>query len=811
MTGALHEGLSPAPPARRPLAGTQTGPARWVLALAVFSAVMGAALGLRGVLLDFSWLLQAAVVVGGTLIIPALLRRYPLLGPFAPVGALAGWVMSLTLVFFPGTALLGVIPTPETLQAALALASEASTVIMSSNTPVPSGPPMFFLICAGLGFAALLIDTLAITVAMPAASALALVLIMLPSALTTRSGIGTLGFIGAAAGFLLILGCCRWYAPEGKLRTGTLQFPTGTLSRAVTLGAAVVLLMTLVPAAIPGFTHGIFPQGSRLGGASGTTRLDPMITLGNDLREQSAEVTMTYLSNTQDPQYLRLSTLEDFSGKVWQPSPLPSGLGSTLSGLAPAWGPSPALPVTQTVTQISIASLDDDWLPAPLSATQIDKLRGRWLWNPSTQTFKGQNSSTADQQYVVHSEVPTLTTAALAAATTQPRADLDPIYSTLPKDTPKLISSTAQEVAKKASTPYAKAMALQDYLRSGSFTYSLTAPAAEGYDGSGMEVLAKFLKDKSGYCVHFSAAMAVMARELGIPSRIAVGYAPGGRTLEVGELDGQKLLGYQATGRDAHAWPELYFEGLGWVPFEPTPSRGAVPAYAQDANISAAAPENFIVPRASAAPSLAPTATESTAAASSSSAHTAPTPGRWLLRTATVLAAALLLGLPALLRVHLRRRRLAQVRGLTGVPSLTRARGSGTAELRTAELPEVLAWRELVATAIDLGYSFNPALTPALQAKNIAALLGPTTPAALALVLHAYEKAVYGAGQVTTVPDSGAVLEASSALVASAERDDLAEAVELLNARLSTAATPWQRIRATLMPASLVEKTLSQR
>ena len=83
MTGALHEGLSPAPPARRPLAGTQTGPARWVLALAVFSAVMGAALGLRGVLLDFSWLLQAAVVVGGTLIIPALLRRYPLLGPFA--------------------------------------------------------------------------------------------------------------------------------------------------------------------------------------------------------------------------------------------------------------------------------------------------------------------------------------------------------------------------------------------------------------------------------------------------------------------------------------------------------------------------------------------------------------------------------------------------------------------------------------------------------------------------------------------------------------------------------------------------------
>ncbi len=69
---------------------------------------------------------------------------------------------------------------------------------------------------------------------------------------------------------------------------------------------------------------------------------------------------------------------------------------------------------------------------------------------------------------------------------------------------------------------------------------------------------------KKGYCQQFAFAMAVLARLLGIPSRVAVGFTPGTAT---GELNT-----YQVKTSDAHAWPELYFQGLGWMRFEPTPS-----------------------------------------------------------------------------------------------------------------------------------------------------------------------------------------------------------------------------------------------
>ncbi|WP_050070219.1 transglutaminase TgpA family protein [Arthrobacter alpinus] len=756
-------------PARGIFANPRTGPAPWVLAVAVFGAVMGASLGLGGVLSDFGWWPRGAVVVAGTLLLPAVIRRYPALDPYAPLGALAGWFMSLTLVFFPTTSLLGFIPTAGTVRTALEMASEASTLIMTSNTPVPSAVPMFFLFCAGLGFVALLIDTVAITVAMPAASSLGILLVMLPPALTTTTGIGTVGFIGAGAGFLLVLGCCRWYAPDGKPRSTGVRFSSGTLSRAAALGAAVVLLMALIPAVIPGFTEGSFPQGSRLDKSGTGAGLDPMISLGDDLRSQSSQVNLTYLSNTEGPQYLRLTTLENFTGKSWQPSSQPASLQPGTSDLAPAAGPAPTVPTTQTLTEVTIEALSSEWLPAPLSAKNVENLTGQWRWNPSTQTIRGQYTSTQDQSYLVRSQMPVLSQATLTAASGD-AAGVDPVFSALPADVPALVKDTALEVVGGETNAFAKALAIQDYLRSSAFSYNLNTPAAEGYDGSGMAVLEAFLTEKSGYCVHFSAAMAVMAREVGLASRIAVGYAPGTRTTQVGELDGQPLRGYEATGRDAHAWPEIYFEGLGWVPFEPTPSRGFIPEYAQEetsADPTAGATDAPVdVPTASGAVS----ATASATAGVDGANDAGPGAGPWLKTTGAIVLVLLVLAIPALARVYVRRRRLAQVRS-----------GSGT--------PEVLAWRELLAAAADHGCPIDPALTPALQAERIAEFLGSSPRPGLELVLHAYEALAFG-----------------PAAAPSAGRDDLADAVEDLSARLHSRATPGGRIRAMLAPASLLHR-----
>ena len=149
----------------------------------------------------------------------------------------------------------------------------------------------------------------------------------------------------------------------------------------------------------------------------------------------------------------------------------------------------------------------------------------------------------------------------------------------LPADVPASIVDTARDVTASAPTDYDKALALQEFLRNGDFRYSETAPVADDYDGNGLDVVATFLERKAGYCVHFASAMAVMARTIDIPSRIAVGYAPGRVT---GIKDGETV--YANTSDDLHAWTELFFEGAGWVRFDPTTSIGTATAFEEPAS-----------------------------------------------------------------------------------------------------------------------------------------------------------------------------------------------------------------------------------
>jgi hypothetical protein len=79
----------------------------------------------------------------------------------------------------------------------------------------------------------------------------------------------------------------------------------------------------------------------------------------------------------------------------------------------------------------------------------------------------------------------------------------------------------------------------------------------------------EFLFDtKAGFCEQFAGSYAAMARAIGLPTRVAVGFTPG-------EQDASEPDTYHVQGKHAHAWPEVYFAGVGWVPFEPTPGRGA--------------------------------------------------------------------------------------------------------------------------------------------------------------------------------------------------------------------------------------------
>jgi hypothetical protein len=114
--------------------------------------------------------------------------------------------------------------------------------------------------------------------------------------------------------------------------------------------------------------------------------------------------------------------------------------------------------------------------------------------------------------------------------------------------------------AKNIDTPFEQALAIQDYLRGKEFRYNLAVPALSA---PGANQLRRFLTEvREGYCEQFAIAMAMMARQVGVPSRVAVGFTSG-------EIVDNTWL--QITTHDAHAWPELWFPEAGWVPFEPTP------------------------------------------------------------------------------------------------------------------------------------------------------------------------------------------------------------------------------------------------
>jgi len=104
---------------------------------------------------------------------------------------------------------------------------------------------------------------------------------------------------------------------------------------------------------------------------------------------------------------------------------------------------------------------------------------------------------------------------------------------------------------------------LQSHFRDGLYDYRVRL------GDRGADPIETFLEERVGFCQQFAGTFALMARSLGIPTRVATGFTWG----EPSTNEANETV-YTVTGRHTHAWPEVYFQGLGWVPFEPTPGRG---------------------------------------------------------------------------------------------------------------------------------------------------------------------------------------------------------------------------------------------
>lgn len=779
-TGPGHE-TQPRPP--MPAGRMRAGAYPWAMAASITVAVCGAALSLNGVLRGWNWywpVMTTVLVVAFTLAVLRSVRAQPLLvtaGGFLALGAV------LTLTFFRSSSFLWFVPTGATIPELDRLIRRASETVLAETAPVAPNAGIVMVVCAVLGLAVILVDALSVPLGMPAASGTGLLALLVVPAMIKPQSVGVWSFVATVAGYLLILACSQWFAPGGRLQGASARSP-GLLRRAMLTGAVALVATLLLPLAIPGFDRGTFPQGSRLNPWGASTGLNPMITLGSSLRTPDGSGRITYATNSPNPLYLRSVTVDNFDGDSWGPDDRTASRVPLDGRIDPGYAVL-ADEQVRLVTAIDAGAFTSPYLPVPYAPETIRGLGGQWTWDPATLSIKGTDTTTRRQEYLVTSAVPKLS-AVLLAQSSAPVRGIPDIFTRIPGNVPDIVKNTARTVTGAAGTPYQKAMAIQKYLRSSEFTYSLQSPVQGGYDGNGLSVLADFLQQKSGYCIHYASAMAVMARLEGIPSRIAVGYAPGRLTGATVTVSGQGALPeYEADARDAHAWPELYFQGLGWVPFEPTPSRGVVPDYATEAS-APSVPDSLgnndgLIPDTAPVPAASPSATaQAIPGAGGSSTGEGAQLMPWLLGASAVLGLVLLAAAPYLVRLGTRSRRL-------------RPKDQGLA------VP--LAWNEIRDLGTDYGLPAADSETPrAYSARFRAELLGEPggmdqdAHHAVSSFTSAFEQYRYGRPGGAGAPDTGTPAE------------DIAAGVAAVEASLRANATLPRRLTAAWLPPSVTRR-----
>lgn len=741
-----------------PVSHARTG-AGLALSAAVLLAVGAALTSFSVVLEEGEWLLSALVTVAAVIAAGALVRyRVRVWRPlWSVLGAATAGVVSLQLQFAADTTLLGIVPLAGTLERAQELIRAGEVSIAEQAIPADADAGLRFLIAAGAGVVALLCDAVVSLSRRPALVALPLLGIFAIPVVLAPGALPVLSLLATAAAFLLVLALHRPAVNGG---------PAG-VRRALLVGASVLVAAVVVPPVLPPVVAGAVVPGGGIAGLS--TGINPVLELGDDLRRPTAVTVLRYSTDQSAGLYLTLAHLDDFDGQTVQP--VEAGEPRSLDDVGPPAWLGAAVERTEVATRIQLESVRTRWVPLPSAPVSLAGLAGEWLVAPDGVTVRSSEGVLREGAYTVQSLDAQPTVAQLEGAAVA-QAGLDS-YRAVP-DLDPTIAETARAVvdAADATSPYSQALALQRSFTGGDYVYSEDAPVEGGYDGSGADIVATFLEVRAGYCVHFASAMTLMARTLGIPARIAVGFQPGEENPSVpGE--------YVVSSDDLHAWPELHFDGIGWVRFEPTPSRGETPGYA-DPTAEGEGDEASEPDDAPTEPEEPATGEEETDTAEGTEDDptgipdlidggndgqaTGATEGRFALDARALALAAL--GLLALALV---------TPGAWRVVRRARRRRSRN---------PVDRWREVRDTARDLGLPAEPTRTP----RALAALWGAIADldADLAAVLDAVEERAFAApraGRGGEPPDIGDVLR-----------------------RLREAVPWWRRAVAVAAPLSLLDR-----
>jgi transglutaminase-like putative cysteine protease len=536
--------------------------------------------------------------------------------------------------------------------------------------------------------------------------------------------------------------------------------------------------------------------GSLVAGLYGSVSYDPFVEMHRGLVSQTGTPLFTadMVGNVPpDDVYYRLVTLDTYADGKWYASE-----GALVPADEQRWendGYAYAGDTEPVSAAITIHALRQDFLPVPYAVRGVggvDADSFRIRTSDASVHFAGDQTYNG-MEYEIAADVPLTDSGAVATNTSGglsplfmaaaeqeagvPVADPDTVHRVLPDTADYLrlpdgidsrIEVKARELTSRLQTDFEKGLALEYWFReTGGFVYSLDVDIDEGH---GPDVLANFLFDtessgyRTGYCEQFATSMGVMARSLGIPTRVVLGFLPG----EVGN-DGRVTV----TDISGHAWVELWIPSQGWMRFDPTPrSDGLNPnaAYrslgdqlgfdiAEYFEQLPETPANLPSPGEFRGPGDVP----------------APDPaGIPLLGVGVDGGGELSLPLTVLVVLGA----LAAV-ALGAIPALKWSRRR-TRLGRLSRGDVGAAWEEIVAQLADLDRPVNPAATPNEVAADVDGSLGP-----LAAV---YAKSVYGP------------TEALSA----GELDAASRSMTMTSTRLVEDLSPRDRVRATYRLASVI-------
>ncbi|ACU70570.1 transglutaminase domain protein [Catenulispora acidiphila DSM 44928] len=735
------------------------------------------------------------------------------------------------------------------------------------------------ILVLSLSALAVLVDALAATYAAAPLAGLPLLALYLVPATRSGGGYDWLAFALAAGGYTALLSAegrdrlGRWGRPlvhAGRQRTGADGKPVAAPKARVDTGPIAatghqitmyaLIVAVLAPVLLPTVAGGLFGIGPDSGSGTGNGHhkgngsFSQVLDLKANLGSLTDDPVLDY--NSAKPEYIRLQTLDVFDPKSttpWTPDPslqlkglaADGTVSSTVPGLVaptqPQTVPMQITYLTEESTKVSPTS-NLSSLPVPYPAKQVTGLAAGFEVDPDSLAVLGVSPvfNTMTYRATVY-DTTSIPPAELAAAT-GPTSD-DKTFFNLSRDLdttdiPPYIKQLAEQITAGLTNPVDKAQAIQNYFQNSAnhFRYTLDVPK----NPTGLSAMQWLLQNKAGYCQFYAETMAAMARSIGIPARIAVGFTPG-----------QSVGGdtWAVKMHDYHSWPELFMHGVGWLRFEPTVGidniattsggHGRIPSYSTNTTTSTTT-----------APSQNPTTSSAPGAGASSAANcpvnirkaggcsanledggTASAPKSkfswlgwfgsvprflqyWLfggsgyaIAVRFILLALLLIAcVPMVVRIV---RRRARWKLAAGRRAGKRAKSGGgdedgldweSADVPAARRPEedperlriLAAWDEVRDSATDLGYTWPTSETPRRSAERIIKQAHLSRPAqdAMGRVTVLAERANYARTLRRPAP-SGA-----------APTPNLLDDVKEIRAGLAEPVSRRTRIRATVLPPS---------